>query len=99
MRLNSEQIKAIREIVARRAGAGACVRVFGSRLRDDVRGGDLDMLVELPVPVENPALLSAQIAVEVGRCMHGRNVDVVLSAPNLERLPIHALAEKEGVML
>jgi hypothetical protein len=31
--------------------------------------------------------------------MNGRKVDVLLSAPNLMRLPIHDMAYKEGKLL
>jgi uncharacterized protein len=31
--------------------------------------------------------------------MHGRQVDIVLLAPNLRRLPIHDIALDEGVLL
>lgn len=96
MRLTTEQIQSIRRIVGDTAGPGAQVRVFGSRLRDDATGGDLDLLVELPSAVEHPAALSARLAARISRTMHGRRVDVVVLAPNLHRLPIHDTALREG---
>jgi predicted nucleotidyltransferase len=75
------------------------VRVFGSRIDDTKQGGDLDLMLELPEPVDNPAFLAAQLAAKVSRLMNGRKVDVLLSAPNLMRLPIHDVAFKEGVIL
>jgi len=99
MRLTSSQILAIREIVQLVAGEHHSVRVFGSRLDDEARGGDLDLLVECPEPVEQPALLAAQISAKISRVMHGRKVDVLLSAPNLLHLPIHDIAFQEGVVL
>lgn len=99
MRLTSEQIQSIRQIGQQLAGPQARVRVFGSRLDVAARGGDLDLLLECPEPVENPALLAAQMAAQVSRAMHGRKVDVLISAPNLRRLPIHELALNEGKVL
>lgn len=99
MRLTEAQIQAIRQIAHDLAGADATVRVFGSRLDDNARGGDLDLLLDLPAPVENPALLAARVSARVSRQMHGRKVDVVLSAPNLMRLPIHNIAFSEGRLL
>ena len=81
------------------AGDQARVWVFGSRLDDTARGGDLDLMLELPEPVANPALLAAQFSAKVTRLMHGRNVDVLLAAPNLLRLPIHDIVFKEGRLL
>lgn len=99
MRLSSEQVAAIREGVAHLAGAAARVWLFGSRVRDDERGGDVDLLLELDEAVAEPALLSARLAARVSRVMHGRKVDVLIKAPNLMRLPIHAIALAEGVRL
>ena len=81
------------------AGDQARVRVFGSRLDDTAHGGDLDLMLELPQPVDNPALMAAKMSALVSRAMHGRKVDVLLSAPNLMRLPIHDIAFKEGQLL
>ncbi len=99
MRLTPTQITAIRAIVAQLAGDEASVRLFGSRLDDTAKGGDVDLLVEIPHPVADPAWLAARIAGRVSRAMAGRKVDVILSAPNLLRLPIHEIAQKEGVLL
>lgn len=99
MRLTDVQIQAIRQLASQMAGSKSRVRVFGSRLDDVAHGGDLDLMLELPMPVDNPALLAAQMSVQVSRVMHGRKVDVLLCAPNLMRLPIHDMAFKEGIVL
>ena len=96
MRLSDEQIRSIRNTVLEIAGSEAQIRVFGSRLRDDALGGDLDLLVELPEAVANPAVLSSRLAARISRSFHGRKVDVLLLAPNLRRLPIHEVALQEG---
>jgi predicted nucleotidyltransferase len=99
MRLTSAQIAAIRDSVARLAGAAARVWLFGSRVRDDTRGGDVDLLLELDLPVTEPAQLSARLAAQVSRAMYGRKVDVLIKAPNLLHLPIHTIALSEGIRL
>lgn len=99
MRLTDYQIQAIRRLAREVAGDQARVRVFGSRLDDTAHGGDLDLMLELPEPVDNPALMAARMAAKVSRAMFGRKVDVLLSAPNLMRLPIHDLAFEEGKLL
>jgi predicted nucleotidyltransferase len=99
MRLTNYQIQSIRQFANQIAGIKSTVRVFGSRLDDTAHGGDLDLLLELTEPVENPALMAAQMSAKVSRAMHGRKVDVLLSAPNLMRLPIHDIAFKEGHLL
>ncbi len=99
MRLTKSQIDYIRQLTAQLAGDRAQVRVFGSRLDDAAKGGDLDLLLELPDPVENPAMLAARMAAKVSRKMFGRKVDVLISAPNLKKLPIHEIGHKEGKLL
>jgi len=99
MRLTPQQISAISDIVQLVASERKSVRVFGSRLDDSGHGGDLDLLVEFAEAVENPALLSARLSAKISRVMSGRKVDVLLSAPNLQRLPIHEIAFQEGQLL
>jgi predicted nucleotidyltransferase len=96
MRLSDTQIRGLRQIVRELCSEETHLRVFGSRLDDHAKGGDLDLLCELPEPVENPALLAARLSAKASRLLGGRKVDVLLLAPNLKRLPIHELALKEG---
>ncbi|MBK1690776.1 nucleotidyltransferase domain-containing protein [Ectothiorhodospira mobilis] len=81
------------------AGPDAQVRLFGSRLDDSARGGDVDLFVALERPVEQPVLVSAQLSARISRRLQGRRVDVILSTPNLRTLPIHDVARREGVLL
>lgn len=99
MRLTDHQIQVIRNVASQIAGDQSRVRVFGSRLDDMARGGDIDLLLELPEPVDNPALLAARMSAQMSRLLNGRRVDVLISAPNLMRLPIHDVAFSEGRLL
>ncbi|MBK7324694.1 MAG: nucleotidyltransferase domain-containing protein [Propionivibrio sp.] len=96
MRLSNHQAAEIVKLARQITQRPAVVRVFGSRLDDHAKGGDLDLLIELDEPVANPALLSAQLSAKVSRLINGRKVDVLLTAPNLLRLPIHDIAISEG---
>lgn len=99
MRLTDNQVQIIRQLAYQVAGNQLRVRVFGSRLDDAAQGGDVDLLLELENPVDNLALMAARLSALVSRAMNGRKVDVLLSAPNLIRLPIHDVAFKEGRLL
>jgi predicted nucleotidyltransferase len=99
MRVTPEQIAAIRLNAALLAGADARVWLFGSRVDDQTRGGDVDLMLELDAPVAEPAQLAARLAAKVSRAMHGRKVDVLIKAPNLMLLPIHSVALAQGVRL
>lgn len=99
MRLTAEQVNAIRLIASEEAGAESVVRLFGSRLDDTARGGDIDLLLEVPYSVDDPALFTARIATRLMRALGNRHVDVLLAAPNLDTFPIHRVAVAEGVRL
>jgi predicted nucleotidyltransferase len=47
MRLEPKEIEAIRRAAQEVFGAAAVIRVFGSRVDDKARGGDLDLYVEV----------------------------------------------------
>ncbi|MDO8845692.1 nucleotidyltransferase domain-containing protein [Methylicorpusculum sp.] len=89
----------MRQLALQIAGNQARVWVFGSRLNESALGGDLDLMLELPEPVDNPVLIATKMPAQVSRVMSGRKVDVLLNAPNLMHLPIHDIAIKEGIML
>ena len=99
MRLSPEQIAQIRQSAAESFGPEARVWLFGSRVDDSKRGGDVDLLVESDAPIDNPAFLAAQLSARLQRKMHGRKVDVLLLAPNLRPMLIHDSALGEGVRL
>ncbi|MDH4479114.1 MAG: nucleotidyltransferase domain-containing protein [Rhodoferax sp.] len=99
MRITAEQARVIRQSATELAGAQARVWLFGSRVRDDARGGDVDLMLELDEAVTEPAQLAARLAVRVSRAMDGRKVDVLVQAPNLLHLPIHTVARSEGIRL
>lgn len=99
MRVSTAEAERIRAIVRDLAGDNARVYLFGSRLDDDARGGDLDLLVEVPDAVERPAWLSAHLGARISRAMQGRATDVILKAQNLAPQPIHDIALTQGVEL
>lgn len=96
MRLNAEETASIKRIVAEVFGQEATVRLFGSRVDDDKRGGDVDLYV---VPGQNGDLFSKRIA-----CLSKLErvlpypVDVVVAEPSASR-PIDRMALKTGVLL
>lgn len=81
------------------AGDDARVRLFGSRLRDDLRGGDVDLLVECPRPVDRPVWLAARIAARLQRSLGERKIDVLVVDPQTVLQPVHRSALNEGIEL
>ncbi|WP_333874151.1 nucleotidyltransferase domain-containing protein [Methylobacter sp.] len=99
MRLRPQNIAALREAIGSIAPDAAAIRLFGSRLDDEARGGDVDLMIDFDHPVEHPAALSARLAVRASRAIGGRQVDVLLRALNLTQSAIHRIALEEGVLL
>lgn len=99
MRLSTTSRQLIRQAITEFVGEQASVKLFGSRLDDQQKGGDIDLLVTVLHPVDNPAMLVARLGAALHRALDGRKVDIVLQAPNLQRQPIHQIAEAEGIEL
>jgi predicted nucleotidyltransferase len=99
MRLDPEQRETIVRETALVLGPRAKVRLFGSRLRDDVRGGDIDLLVQCPDVVDRPVLRSAQLAARLQRVLGDRRIDVLVIDPSTTLQPVHRVALSQGVEL
>ncbi len=95
MRLSDSQQQCILEATRRYFGAGAKVWLFGSRVDDGRRGGDVDLYVEtgLTEPLM-PALL-CKLAIEESLDMH---IDLLVNDGRTDQ-PIHAIAKQTGVRL
>lgn len=97
MRLTPEEVAGITTAVAEVFGPEAVVRLFGSRVRDDLKGGDIDLLVEVPPGREtfkDECALSRALEDRLGE----RRVDVLLVAPETDRGWITREA-MEGIVL
>lgn len=96
MRLRADQIHIIRQTVRQWAGPAATVQVFGSRLRDDARGGDVDLLVETDgrLSLVERARLRQRLEDRLGL-----PVDVVFAVRGARAGPFETLARAEGVPL
>jgi predicted nucleotidyltransferase len=99
MRLRQTDITQLRQAVTAIAPDAVAIRLFGSRLDDNAKGGDIDLMIDFNQPIERPALLCSRLAVSISLAMQGCAVDVILRAPNLLKSAIHKLAEREGILI
>jgi len=99
MRLTENQKVQIRNAVFEVVGSNAEIRLFGSRLDDNAKGGDIDLLVTLKEPIEQSAYMAAKIAAKIMIKLNEQKIDVIIEAPNLSKLPIHDVARQSGVMI
>lgn len=99
MRLSTRSQAIIHQAVILRWGAGAQVRLFGSRLDDTAKGGDIDLHVLVPEQVDNPIWEASLLAAQLQRQLDGRKVDVRLLDGMQASLPVDNIALSEGVLL
>lgn len=100
MRLNTGQIEAIKQEAAHFFGSQAEVWLFGSRVDDAARGGDIDLYVR-PAGGDADQLAAARFAflAKLKRRIGDRRIDLVLQRPGGEALPVHQLARRQGIKL
>ncbi|HRQ59403.1 MAG TPA: nucleotidyltransferase domain-containing protein [Azoarcus taiwanensis] len=99
MRISDAHIRTIRRITAEQLGREAVVTLFGSRVDDTQRGGDIDLLLTVPHHVARPALTAARLAAKLERALDGRRVDGVLQTPETPIEPVHSIAMQHGIRL
>ncbi|MFI3137848.1 MAG: nucleotidyltransferase domain-containing protein [Methylococcaceae bacterium] len=100
MRLTIFQQTTISENARRYFGESTRVWLFGSRVDDAEKGGDIDLYIE-PENQEMAALALAKL--HFLRALHStlgeQKIDVVLRPADAKILPIYQIAKKTGIQL
>lgn len=98
MRLEPHEIEAIRTAARAVFGPNATVRVFGSRVRDDRKGGDLDLYLEVD---PGGASIANELAFRdlIERPLDALKVDVLLHERGRPLPDIAQIALRDGVLL
>jgi predicted nucleotidyltransferase len=99
MRLSPQSQAIIHQAVVQRFGEQAQVRLFGSRLDDAAKGGDIDLHVRVPGEVDNPIWEASLLAAQLQRQLDGRKVDVCLLVDTQTTLAVDKVALSEGILL
>jgi len=96
MRLEAGEIQAIRRAAQAVFGAQARVRVFGSRVEDHLKGGDLDLWLEV---APGQATLANELRFRdlIARPLDELKVDVVLHERGQRLSPIDRIARRDGI--
>ena len=99
MRLSEHDRQAILRVTAELAGTQAKVFLFGSRLHDELRGGDIDLLIELPQAVPQRMELADRIGARLQRAIGLRRIDVLVADPATLAHPVLQAARRDGITL
>jgi predicted nucleotidyltransferase len=99
MRLTSAQIDTIKSTATAVLGEGAQVTLFGSRVNDKLKGGDIDLLLEADHPVANKPQAIGQIYAKLIRQLGDRKIDIMIKDPNSIEAAVFNIAKQHGVRL
>ncbi|MDP4536892.1 nucleotidyltransferase domain-containing protein [Alkalimonas collagenimarina] len=100
MRLSSHQQTLIKQVLSKHFGDSSEIRVFGSRLDDNARGGDIDLYIE-PVLTMADDIVEAKLnaLVELHQQLGEQKIDLVINRKKGLVLPIYQVAKQQGVLL
>jgi predicted nucleotidyltransferase len=101
MRLTDQQLSIIKTAANEFFGVSTGVWLFGSRVDDAARGGDIDLYIE-PATGNVDAIVDAKLRfmMEMHKKLGEQKVDVVIFRPESnQNLPIYQVAKQSGIKL
>ncbi|MFQ5356540.1 MAG: nucleotidyltransferase domain-containing protein [Mariprofundaceae bacterium] len=99
MRLSDFEETTIVNAVRSRFGSETHVYLFGSRIDDAVKGGDIDLLVDLPVVNHKIVQRSCQVIADIQMTLGEQKIDLVVRHPDSASQPIFHEALTHGILL
>lgn len=101
MRLTDQQRTLIRATVAETFGPEANVWLFGSRVDDSKRGGDIDLLIETSrIDVDAIARAEISFLTKLQMKLGEQKIDLLIDYPSRKtRPPILSIAKQSGILL
>lgn len=97
MRLNPNDISAIKAVIVQAMGNDSRIWLFGSRVDDSKRGGDIDLYVESAQPCNLNDKI--HLITNIQRAIGLRKIDLLVNSPGTEHKAIYDTAKKEGKRL
>ncbi len=98
MRLKPNEVQAIKAAAQEAFGDDVVVRLFGSRVRDDLRGGDIDLHFEV-APGRGSDREVARFEDALFERIDEQRVDKVFSVRGQDREPFAQIAYRDGIIL
>lgn len=98
MRLSTEYVHAIKQAAAEVFGPRAVVRLFGSRIDDARRGGDIDLHIEVD-EINNQWQQRGLFEDRLFEMIEPQKVDVVLTTRGVSPRAFERIAYRDGIVL
>lgn len=101
MRLSSQEQQILKAAAQSSFGQDSVLRLFGSRLNDQRKGGDIDLLIE--TSLTDPAKIAQahiRFLADVYARLGEQKIDLLIDYPARQQyFPIFDIAKKEGVVI
>ncbi|MDP2230731.1 nucleotidyltransferase domain-containing protein [Methylotenera sp.] len=99
MRITTDQAEITKKTVDRILGTPNQVWLFGSRVDDNLHGGDIDLFVETQANITNRAGTICRLYGALMLSLGDRKIDILLKDARTVEAPIFGIARREGVLL
>ena len=97
--LTTEEIETIKSLAKDNFGENIEVLLFGSRVDDKQKGGDIDLLVQLKEPINSHwRSISNVYWTQLQEQLGEQKIDILLASPE-SYTPIIKIAQETGVIL
>ena len=99
MRISPDYRATITDTAKKVFGENVSVWLFGSRLDDTAKGGDVDLLIKLEAPIDDKAVLAARYSALLQMKLGLQKFDILVIDPSTPLKQIHQHALSKGVRL
>ena len=100
MRISEYQQSILKQTLLKHFGASSLLQLFGSRVDDASKGGDIDIYIE-PEITQPDMLVDAKMSalVELHKRLGDQKIDLVINRKQGRQLPIYEIAKQSGILL
>jgi len=96
--LHPREVEAIRTAERQILGPTATIRLFGSRARDDLKGGDIDLFVEVE-PGQASVANEQRLRDTIAPAVQDLRSDIILHERGAAFTPLERIALRDGILL
>lgn len=99
MRISQEVLNVIKKVVKDNFGDDAEIFIFGSRVDDNKKGGDIDIYVETVLRQDEIIRAKIKSLVEFDKLLGERKIDIIAKSKNSKDNIIHKIAKSSGIKI